>query len=460
MEQQTYVMIKPDAVARGLVGRIVARFEDVGLEDRAHGATARSRASRRRPTTPSTRASRSTRVSIALHHVGSRREDGAVRSGAPCGRAASSWARRTRATPRPAPSAATSVSSLDANVIHGSDSPESRRARDRDLLRLVGTQRSGATSRAAPPRWAARTRACRGVRGPHVLPRHGQGAVCPTSCAGSPSEYEVVGPVAKGDAFVFAPIDDPSRAAPRLRHDAAAAEEVFFPPEETMMRFRVADDEVVDDEVYATPRVLFGLHPCDINGLLLMDNVFLRRVRGPVLQGAPRATRCSWACRARRPRRASATRGAPTRSTGASTSSSPTWATATSCRSRSVKGAELLDRYVETRDVTDEDTAAFQRVTREFKEALHRRTSTRRSCRCCSTRSSTAPIWDELGERCLSCGACSMVCPTCYCFDVVDRLDARRRRAARACACGTRASSRSSPRSRTARTSASRARAA
>lgn len=31
MEQRTYVMIKPDAVARGLVGRIVARIEDVGL---------------------------------------------------------------------------------------------------------------------------------------------------------------------------------------------------------------------------------------------------------------------------------------------------------------------------------------------------------------------------------------------------------------------------------------------
>lgn len=32
MLQRTYVMIKPDAVARGLVGRIVSRFEDVGLK--------------------------------------------------------------------------------------------------------------------------------------------------------------------------------------------------------------------------------------------------------------------------------------------------------------------------------------------------------------------------------------------------------------------------------------------
>ena len=32
MDQKTYVMIKPDAVARGLAGRIVARFEAVGLK--------------------------------------------------------------------------------------------------------------------------------------------------------------------------------------------------------------------------------------------------------------------------------------------------------------------------------------------------------------------------------------------------------------------------------------------
>lgn len=31
MNEKTYCMIKPDAVARGLVGCIIARFEDVGL---------------------------------------------------------------------------------------------------------------------------------------------------------------------------------------------------------------------------------------------------------------------------------------------------------------------------------------------------------------------------------------------------------------------------------------------
>ena len=33
------------------------------------------------------------------------------------------------------------------------------------------------------------------------------------------------------------------------------------------------------------------------------------------------------------------------------------------------------------------------------------------------------PVWDELARKCLCCGSCSMVCPTCSCFNVVDRID-------------------------------------
>lgn len=29
-----------------------------------------------------------------------------------------------------------------------------------------------------------------------------------------------------------------------------------------------------------------------------------------------------------------------------------------------------------------------------------------------------SPLWGEFAARCLSCGACSHCCPTCYCFDV------------------------------------------
>lgn len=30
-------------------------------------------------------------------------------------------------------------------------------------------------------------------------------------------------------------------------------------------------------------------------------------------------------------------------------------------------------------------------------------------------------IWEELGNRCQNCGGCAYVCPTCYCFNVIDK---------------------------------------
>jgi ferredoxin len=36
--------------------------------------------------------------------------------------------------------------------------------------------------------------------------------------------------------------------------------------------------------------------------------------------------------------------------------------------------------------------------------------------------SAADPLWSETARRCLSCGACSAVCPTCACFDVVDTV--------------------------------------
>src|SRR5512133_4392054 len=33
------------------------------------------------------------------------------------------------------------------------------------------------------------------------------------------------------------------------------------------------------------------------------------------------------------------------------------------------------------------------------------------------------PRWDEVANRCLSCGNCTMVCPTCFCATVEDTTD-------------------------------------
>ena len=34
-----------------------------------------------------------------------------------------------------------------------------------------------------------------------------------------------------------------------------------------------------------------------------------------------------------------------------------------------------------------------------------------------------SPVWDEVASRCLTCGNCTMVCPTCFCTSTEDRTD-------------------------------------
>ncbi|MDD3816252.1 MAG: 4Fe-4S dicluster domain-containing protein [Desulfocapsaceae bacterium] len=33
-----------------------------------------------------------------------------------------------------------------------------------------------------------------------------------------------------------------------------------------------------------------------------------------------------------------------------------------------------------------------------------------------------APMWQSLGDSCINCGACTFICPTCYCFDIQDEV--------------------------------------
>lgn len=123
MDQKTYVMIKPDAVARGLAGRIIARFEDVGLsiERMEHGMVSATEA-----------------AANYAEHEGKPFYDGLISyiTSGPVvkmvlsGPGAVSVCRKLMGATNPAEAAPGTIRGdyglvLDANVIHGSDSPDS-----------------------------------------------------------------------------------------------------------------------------------------------------------------------------------------------------------------------------------------------------------------------------------------------------------------------------------------------
>jgi len=238
--------------------------------------------------------------------------------------------------------------------------------------------------------------------------------------SGLAAEYEVIGPVAKENAFVFAPVERFDEV--RLDYDTTLLppKKWFLPPAETLMRFSVADNEVLEEGAPIPRRVLFGLHPCDLNALLLLDNVLLDDNADPYYKAYRENTLLvGVSCTPR------------------DTCFCNVWNTdeihwgfdifltdlgdryyASIC---TVKGADIVSRSVESRDVQSADTADFQRVQRAFKAGFIHDLDTAQLPVLLDAKYES-PVWDEFGEKCLSCGACSMVCPTCYCFDVHDRL--------------------------------------
>ena len=123
MDQRTYIMIKPDAVARGLVGRIVARFEDTGLviERMEHGTLSGAQA-----------------AANYAEHEGKPFYDGLISyiTSGPVvklvlsGPDAVAVCRKLMGATNPRDAAPGTIRGdygliMDANVVHGSDSPES-----------------------------------------------------------------------------------------------------------------------------------------------------------------------------------------------------------------------------------------------------------------------------------------------------------------------------------------------
>lgn len=123
MSQKTYIMIKPDAVRRGLVGRIVGRFEDVGLriERMEYGMVTRDQA-----------------AANYREHEGKPFYEGLITyiTSGPVvkmvlsGEGAVAVCRKLMGATNPAEAAPGTIRGdfglvMDENVIHGSDSPES-----------------------------------------------------------------------------------------------------------------------------------------------------------------------------------------------------------------------------------------------------------------------------------------------------------------------------------------------
>ncbi|UCF90846.1 MAG: 4Fe-4S dicluster domain-containing protein [Desulfobacterales bacterium] len=228
-----------------------------------------------------------------------------------------------------------------------------------------------------------------------------------------------------GQAFFYGTIRSPAELCLDFDCTVMPPKKYFLPPQEALFRFQTGPSPACFECRPNKPLVIFGIHPYDLKAISQMDRVFaagtpdphyLARREATILIGIDPthvAPRSFWA-----------SMEAAVVSSGFDLMMTDLGANYI-VETGSEKGKALLGDYAKVRPATSDEVR--QRVSQRShiadmgqKRGL---TFPKREIPILLQHSLTSPLWEENATKCLSCGTCNLVCPTCYCFDVWDDME-------------------------------------
>lgn len=236
-------------------------------------------------------------------------------------------------------------------------------------------------------------------------------------------QYDVYGPVPKNGKVVFGRVSDPSLLRLDYVTTILPPKKLFYPPVGTLFRFHREQGVIDEPAAPERPLALFGVHPCDVAALGLLDRVMdggefrdpeYREKRDRTLIVALNCSRPGKYC------------FCTSFGTGPAAESGYDLAL-TELDGRYLveagteRGKELVER-LNLPAAGQADLEEKEARTRAAREAMRRQIRTE-NLPGTLDRQYDHPIWEQLKNSCLSCGSCTVVCPTCYCFNVWDRVN-------------------------------------
>lgn len=239
------------------------------------------------------------------------------------------------------------------------------------------------------------------------------------------AERVVAAPVADGPLTHFQPIEHAGEIAEHYLPTALPPSKYLLPPKEVLLRYRYNTGVEMEPQFETEEIVAFGVRPCDLHALALLDAIFLddkhdghyaARREHVMLVGMECLEPCDDHCFCESMETLEVHTAFDLLLTDLGE--------AYYVRVGSQAGKTLLDGANEAREAVYEDRTRLRKAHERRSQAFTPRLETTfEQLPDLLDESSDSLLWDVLGEKCLSCGACTNVCPTCYCFDVHDNMN-------------------------------------
>ena len=235
-------------------------------------------------------------------------------------------------------------------------------------------------------------------------------------------------PVAWGEkSYRFSKVDaDADLQFDRYLPSVVPPVKLFAPARDELLRFKKTDDghTAVTPSVDTSFRIVAGVRPCDLKGIFLMDLFFKDGVEDPYyLSRRENTVIIAHACTVPCDERAfCAAVDSLDHRAGADVFLTPVKGGDVLVEAMTEAGAALI----EGRELTPcEDGPA-----RKIGAVAARQDDFGRSWGAKVSelpgiveKQWKSPVWESHVTRCFSCGTCNLVCPTCYCFEVMDDIN-------------------------------------
>jgi len=234
--------------------------------------------------------------------------------------------------------------------------------------------------------------------------------------------YEVYAPKSREDYTILDVFGEGDTVAISHRSTRTPLKSLFLPQSEKLFSFR--GSEIVDNKADDKPRLIFGSHPCDAVSLMMLDRVFDDTMYPDTyyLNKRERSTIFTLACYKSEPSCfCTAVGGSP-----AGTDGSDLIGTLLGDRCYvevlTEKGTRLIEEYHTFFDSArdDDHNNAIQQAQMVADSIVWKENISFLKEKLDGM--FDHPLWDKIHLRCLGCGICTYLCPTCYCFDITDEV--------------------------------------